>query len=299
MSDVSLLALSIERVIKNISNFKGKTEEELVHEVNELRNNRPEEDYELSKIVRLKSHVNRQLHGENPVYYLSSEGESDKVIMYLHGGGYIHEISSFHFRAIDRLVQATNAVAIVPIYTRIPHGTYWEALSLIEDIYTTFRSENPDKKLILMGDSAGGGLALAFMEYLATKDISQPDKAILFSPWVDVNTNNPDIEEYVEKDIWLDKNISFFGKLWAGDTDTYDYRVSPLFGDVSRLQNITIFTGTKEILYPDTLLMYEKLKAAGVDTELIVGEDMLHVYPVLPIPEGREALKKCAELIKD
>lgn len=88
------------------------------------------------------------------------------------------------------------------------------------------------------------------------------------------------------------------GKSWAGDLDPKDYKVSPLFGEVDKLPKTTLFTGTHEIIYPDIVEFYNKLKDNGVDAELNVGEEMTHVYPVYPlVPESKEAFQHIVEII--
>lgn len=90
------------------------------------------------------------------------------------------------------------------------------------------------------------------------------------------------------------------GETWAGDLDPKDYKVSPLFGQVSKLPKTTLFVGTHEIFYPDVVKFHDKLKNNGVDAELIVGEEMTHVYPVYPlVPESKEAFRKIGEIILD
>ena len=86
----------------------------------------------------------------------------------------------------------------------------------------------------------------------------------------------------------------------AGDLDTKDYRVSPLYGDLKKLPQTTIFVGTHEIFYQDIVNFYNKLKDNGIDVELNVGDEMSHVYPLYPLgPESKEAFKHIVEIIKN
>ena len=80
------------------------------------------------------------------------------------------------------------------------------------------------------------------------------------------------------------------GEVWANGLEVSDPRVSPVYGDLSGLGRITLTTGTWEILYPDTLLLADKLKQSGTDCNLIVGERMIHCYPICPVPEAKSAL---------
>ena len=76
-----------------------------------------------------------------------------------------------------------------------------------------------------------------------------------------------------------------------------DYRLSPTFGTLEGLQNVTIFVGTREILYPDILAFYEKLKEKNIKTELFVGEGLNHVYPLFPIPEADSAISNIVQIM--
>ena len=141
-----------------------------------------------------------------------------------------------------------------------------------------------------MGDSAGGGLALGLAEVLRDQGETGPDELILISPWVDVTMSNPDMEDYVSLDPMLGiAGLRRMGQVWANGLEMTDPRVSPLYGDLSGLGRVTLTTGTWEVLYPDSLLLAEKLAAAGTDCNLIVGERMIHCYPICPIPEAKAA----------
>ena len=149
-----------------------------------------------------------------------------------------------------------------------------------------------------MGDSAGGGLTIAFCQYIATLGLAQPSHLVGISPWVDVSMTTSDYNAYQATDPMLGApGAAAMGKAWAGELDTKNYMVSPLFGDVTCLPDTTLFTGTREILCPDIVAFYEKMRAAGMNVKLIVGEGMNHVYPVYPIPEARRALQVIAEII--
>ena len=96
-----------------------------------------------------------------------------------------------------------------------------------------------------------------------------------------------------EEDATLgDIGLREIGKTWAGDWDTQDYRVSPLFGDNSNLPDTLIFVGGEELFYDDINKFVDKLKKDGVNAKLSVGEGMFHIYPLFPSPEAREAFKE-------
>ncbi len=247
---------------------------------------------------KFKSKASMQYCGENEVLIFGEKSESNDTVLYLHGGAYFNEITAFHLDFIDRMALETKAYVVVPLYPLAPNHTYEETYELLDMIYPELRNE--DRELTVMGDSAGGGLALAYAEYLLKNDMEQPDEIIVFSPWVDVSMSAMDHTPYEASDPMLEvPGTVEAGKAWAGDTDTKNYMVSPLFGDVEGMAKTMIFVGTNEILYPDCTAMYEKLADAGVDAELIIGEGMNHIYPIYPIvPESLEAASRVFEEIK-
>ena len=236
----------------------------------------------------------KKIYGYDCMFF-NNRKRTGTTFFYLHGGAFTSEITLFHCHAISRLAVLSGSKAIVPLYPLIPYADYRATTSFVERLYLDYKREHPKEKIVFVGDSAGGGLALTMSEIFAKKNIIQPEKIITFSPWLDVSMSNPRISEFEDRDVLLYPSaLVFLGKKWAGALDTKDYRVSPRFGDLSALENMIFYVGTEEILYPDVTETYEILRSLGKNCTLHVGENMSHVYPVFPIPEGLKALKMCA-----
>ncbi|MBR0385999.1 MAG: alpha/beta hydrolase, partial [Erysipelotrichaceae bacterium] len=155
-----------------------------------------------------------------------------------------------------------------------------------------------DRKIILMGDSAGGGLALGLCQYWDTIGLKQPYRLILLSPWVDLTMENPDIPEYEKNDPSLIRDeLLVDAYYWADGTDLKDRRLSPIYGDMSIYKRVSLFVGTHEMFYPDITLLARKLEDAGARVDLNIGEGLNHVYPAYPIPEADKALKHIEKLL--
>ncbi len=247
---------------------------------------------------RLKSDVSEERLDGSRVYTLTGSEAPEYLVIYLHGGAYINDASVYHLKLCDRLAQELNAEVVLPIYPLTPKHTWDETYELITDLYRNIVG-NTELPVVIMGDSAGGGLAAAFCEYLSTIDLPQPDRLILFSPWLDISMANPDAADYESVDPMLSAyGLVEMGKCWAGDLPLTDYRLSPIYGDVSVLQNVTLFVGTREIFYPDVTAFYRMLQEQGVESELYIGEGMNHVYPVYPIPEADTAFDRVAAAIR-
>lgn len=233
-----------------------------------------------------------------PVYYLRPRTPSNTVIVHLHGGGYIATAFSAHAWLLDHLARRTGADIVMPLYPLTPHHTWQEAHRLVLDLYRRTVAENPGKRIILMGDSAGGGLAAAIALSLAEAGDTQPDELVLISPWVDITNANPDIADYVDADpLMAPEPLAEIGRSWAGDTPLTDWHLSPIYGDLSGLKKVTTFVGTREIFLPDNALFHAKLLEAGVDSTLHVGENLNHAYPMVPTPEGRRARRDLVRLV--
>lgn len=159
---------------------------------------------------------------------LSQTENPDYTILYLHGGAYINDASVYQWKFCDKIVQETNAEVIFPIYPLAPNHTWAETYDLLTEVYQDILNDT-DAPVIIMGDSAGGGLAVSFCEYLSEMNLEQPDKMILLSPWMDVSMSNPAAADYEASDPMLSAyGLIEMGKCWAGELELTDYRVSPM-----------------------------------------------------------------------
>ena len=238
-------------------------------------------------------------HGRVPVrMHRPSDAPRLPVIVYIHGGGYIATASLGQALLVDNLARTTGAELVVPLYPLAPHHTWEKAHRLVLDLYLRTVAENPGRRIVLMGDSAGGGLALVIALSLAERGANQPDELVLLSPWVDVTHVNPDIADYVDVDpLMAPEPLTIMGKTWAGDTPTTDWHLSPINGNLSALHRVTTFVGSRELFLPDNALLHDRLVKAGVTSTLHVGENLNHVYPMFPSPEGRRARREIARIV--
>ncbi|WP_296884965.1 alpha/beta hydrolase [uncultured Methanobrevibacter sp.] len=253
-----------------------------------------DEPYEIPKRIYHTKVESKEMFGCQMILFNEIE-DAERLVIYIHGGIYVNEIRLPHISFCDNLAKKINACVFTPIYPLAPNHTYKETYEIVEKLYNHLLTMN--KPIIIMGDSAGGGFTASFCEYLAVNNLPQPKNIILISPWVDVSMSG-DYDD-VEYDPMLGvEGAREMGKSWAGDLDPKDYRISPLFGEVSKLPKTTLFIGTHEIIYSDVIKFYDKLKDNGVDVELNVGEEMSHVYPLYPfVPESKEAFNHIVEIL--
>lgn len=248
-----------------------------------------------AKDKTIKTLFKTKKYNDNQVLTFGNENK-ERIILYIHGGGYINEINIQHKIYSYLLSRKLNAYVLMPVYPLTPKYTYKETYELISHIYEELLKQ--EKEIILMGDSAGGGFAISFCQYLNTINLEQPNYLITFSPWLDLSMSG-EYKEIEETDPILGMiGLKAIGEKWAGDLDTQNYKVSPYFGDNTNLPKTLIFTGTNEIFYTDIKKYYEKLKNEKIDVNLIEGEDLFHIYPLFPNPESKKVLKIIKNLIK-
>ncbi len=213
-----------------------------------------------------------------------------QTVFYFHGGAYINQPNAQQTTMAARTAKETGCELVLMVYPKEPVYDCETAYELCLAYYRSYLEQNDCGKIVFMGDSAGGGLALGLAEVLRDQGDPCPEELILISPWVDLTMSNGDMALYVDLDPMLGiDGLRRMGEVWAKGLEMTDPRVSPLYGDLSGLGKVTLTTGTWEILYPDSLLLAAKLEEAGGDCHLIVGERMIHCYPICPIPEAKTA----------
>lgn len=200
-------------------------------------------------------------------------------ILYFHGGSYVAEATQDHWDFIGKIVKDTGATVIMPDYPLTPKYNYKDVFEMVVPLYKELINKVPSNELILMGDSAGGGIGLALEEKIGEENLPMPSKTILISPWLDVRLNNPEIVQVQKLDKQLNKEtLKLAGISYAGEDGINSYLVNPIDGDLSKLENITIFTGTYDILNPDVKILKERAEKAGTQIEVKEYEKEGHIW---------------------
>lgn len=211
--------------------------------------------------IREKCNVKEEKFQERNVFVLTPKGtkKSKKTVFYLHGGSYIAELTPTYWNFLSDLTQDTGATIIVPDYPLAPQYHYTDVFEMITPLYQETVKKVKSENLIIMGDSAGGGMALALVQKIGQEDLTKPSKTILISPWLDVTMENPEIKKVQEKDKMLNAELlKLAGISYAGEgEDTKNHLISPIYGPIEELENIVIYTGTYDILNPDVHKLQE------------------------------------------
>ena len=251
------------------------------------------------RLLDRRARVTVRRHDGWPVYDLTPRrGTPVRHVLYLHGGAYIHEIDVFHWLMLSGFVKHAPARCVVPIY---PLGTALGAAGTVAGATAIARDMIDDAgtdQVVLMGDSAGGGMALAVAQALRDEGRTA-HRVVLIAPWLDVDVDQPAQRAIEPRDAMLAiPGLAESGRVYAGDLPIDDPRVSPIHGDPRGLPPITIFVGTDDLLNPDSHRLHALCADAGVPCELIEAPQMQHDYPLFPIPEGRAARRRIVELLR-
>lgn len=234
---------------------------------------------EIEEICQIET---KQFMGRNIFIVTSKNKEkSDIKILYFHGGSYVAEASEQHWEFIKQIVNDTGATVILPDYPLTPKYTYKDVFKMVVPLYKEIIDKIDVNHLIVMGDSAGGGLALALEERVGEENLSMPAKTILISPWLDVRLTNPEIDNVQKKDKQLNKEtLKLAGIAYAGEDGMNSYLVNPIEGDLSKIENVTILTGTYDILNPDVQILKEKAERVGKKIEVKEYEQAGHIWMI-------------------
>lgn len=256
------------------------------------------EPYAIPDSVKFSVPLEERQESNMQVFVLNADGASDTVVLYIHGGAYINNPSVEQWRFCNTLSKDLGMTVVFPIYPLEPVYNCEYAYECMVELYRHYVELYSGKRMILMGDSAGGGFSLGLAQVLREEAVTQPEQLILLSPWIDLTMENEDMIPYEKVDPMLGiYGLKAMGEIWADDLDVTNPMVSPIYGDMDGLGRISLFVGTREIFYPEIMRLDQKLTEAGIDHDLYIGEGMNHVYPVYPIPEGAEAIKTIETLI--
>lgn len=257
-----------------------------------------EAPYELDAKFREQHQILKNQLNKMHYYTINEQEMPEKVIYYFHGGAYINDPLIFHWRYLVKLAQESNFTIIVPIYPKLPKYTHKQCFDAVHNLYDHLVSKY-DAPFIFMGDSAGGGLALALAQDVKRCSKKQPQHIVLHSAWLDVRGEDPRYKELEKLDPMLGViGAQELGKLWADGLDLTDYKISPVHGELKDIGQITAFVGTGELLLVDAHMLLDKAKEQGIAVHYFEYPKMNHVFPVFPIPESKKAMKQLLQIIK-
>lgn len=225
--------------------------------------------------------------------------KSDTIVLFLHGGGYVANITTLHWRFVEQLLICTNATIATPDYPLAPESTCTDTYRFLDEVYTKLISNYPSKHIVFMGDSAGGGLALGFAQKIRNDGAKQPAQIILISPWLDASLSNPDIARVEMFDKILSVNgLRAAGRQYAGYWEATDYRISPIFGNFANLGRISLFIGTHDVLVADARKLKCILDEQQIDFNYFEYPGMFHDWVLAArLREAKDVIYKITKCL--
>ena len=227
-----------------------------------------------------------------PVYYTAPSANPDAgdYVLFLHGGGYINEIVRAHWRIVGYLTRERSRSLRRAHLSAGSRGTAKDVVPATGELLRTLLEDAGPAKVTVVGNSAGAALGLAAAQWLRDSGYRQPNGLVLISPGGDFSIRRPEQMAIAARDPINDiPGAREAGRLYAGDLDVAHPYVSPLNGDFRGLAPMIVFSGTRDLFYPDSIDLAAKARAAGVPVELHLRRDQPHNYAGMPTPEGREA----------
>lgn len=226
--------------------------------------------------------------------------DNDSIVLYVHGGGYGMGSIKSHKKLAGRIARACKSQSLIIEYRLAPEHPFPAAL---EDAYYAYcwllsMSFKPEK-IVIGGDSAGGGLTIATLLYIREHQLPQPLAAFCLSPWLDLGATSPEIDAYQQHDPFIDKkSIEIWGKQYAGD-DLKNPLASPLYAQLHDLAPMLVQVGTSEILLFENRTFYEKAKAEHIDFTYHEYPNMIHVFQTFAgfLPQADKAIKEIGTFI--
>ncbi|WP_167619511.1 alpha/beta hydrolase [Maribellus sediminis] len=224
-----------------------------------------------------------------------------KLLFYVHGGGYVSGSCNDHRSIVSKVTKATALKTLLFEYGLAPENPFPAALNDTVTIYQEvlkkgYRPEN----IIMMGESAGGGLCLASLLAIRDQNIPLPKAAVVISPWTDLSCSGESYRTKNKVSLAPLNSWTVFSGFYAAGNDLTDPYISPLFGELKGLPPLFINAGNADELFDDSRRFYEKAKQAEVDFTFHEGEDMIHCYPLLAplFPEATKAMNEITGFIK-
>jgi len=241
--------------------------------------------------------------GQVPAEWVRAEGSAaERVILYLHGGGYCKCSCNTARLLASQLAAATACSLLVIDYRLAPEDPFPAALQDAGAAYGWLLEQGFEpSRILIMGDSAGGGLAVSTLVSLRDEGRPLPAAAVLLSPWTDLTCSGDSVTSSAEADPWMtERECRTCAEMYAAGADLRHPQISPLYADLHGLPEMLIQVGNDEILRDDSVRLAERARAAGVDVTLDIWEGMWHVwhYFAPQLPEGKQAIEQVGEFVR-
>jgi len=230
------------------------------------------------------------------------EVKEDRILLYLHGGGYVIGSPHTHRALAGKITKGIFSNCLLIDYRKAPENPYPAAL---DDSFTAYKylldQGYQPEHIIVAGDSAGGGLAIALQYELMEFHMPLPACTVLLSPYLDLTGSGESHGHNSKNDRFLDVfEMRKWAEMYAADHDHGDPMISPLFGDVHGLSPTLIQASESEVLYDDSVRFANKLEEAGVEVIFQTWKGLIHWWHMFgTMPESKEAINNVINFINE
>jgi acetyl esterase/lipase len=251
--------------------------------------------------------IEKTVIGGYPCYFIFSKGDypTDKIILDLHGGGFVYEMHMVHWEFAASLVRATSLPVCIPMYPIFPTTDPEIIVHFIIECYKELMAQYGDAKIITVSDSAGTNLSLSMIHYLLLNnyDLPLPDRLILISPAMVVGNDEAILDEMRKiegHDAMLSvRMLETLPILFNFPPGELNWFTAPLYGDFSKFPPMYVFSGTYDIFYPQIAPFVERVRDQGKFIEFYTGYEMMHEWPLIfAIPECVAAFTEIVNIIR-
>jgi epsilon-lactone hydrolase len=239
--------------------------------------------------------------GVNAVWISVPQARDDVCILHFHGGGYMVGSAPLYRDFTWRIGRAARARVLYFDYRLAPEHPFPAALDDAVRVWRWLTTRVDPRRIVALGDSAGGGLALGALRRLRDEGVALPGAAVLISPWTDLALTGDSLSRNAAADPMMDvRAIPAIADYYLAGTDPRNPYASPLYADVSGFPPTLIQAGSDEILHDDAARMATVLKAAGCQVELEVWPRMPHAWHLYAriLPEGRKAIEHIGRFVQ-
>lgn len=226
-----------------------------------------------------------------------------RVLLYLHGGGYVMGSPNTHRSLAGELSRAAQATVLLPDYRLAPEAPFPAAVDDAVAAYQWLLGQGrAAQQLAIAGDSAGGGLTAATLLALRDRGLPMPCAGVCISPWSDLNCSNASYQTRAAADPMItDADITLMAATYLAGADAKQPLASPNRADLRGLPPLLIQVGRDEMLLDDAVVLHEAARSAGVESTLEIWDDMIHVWHAFHpmLPEGKQGIARIGEYLRE
>lgn len=217
---------------------------------------------------------------------------SDRLILFIHGGAFISGPAQHHWNTIEKIAKKVNQTIWLCNYPKAPEHKLNEISKNIDLIYNSASLKFKPEKISIIGDSVGATMTISLVQRLVKNKLNPPSKIFLISPVMDCSMENFEIDNIEYKDPILSKQgVISANSMCSNDGNLKNPLMSPIFGSFDKYPLTYLFMAENDITFPDQMIFSKKLKEFEIKNKIIIGKNMPHIWPLLPIiGESKTAL---------